>query len=129
MLQSGAIKFLRDRMIDIHARSIFLQGLFLEETKNWPSFLTSEFHNHHNQTNHNLNNYGLSRLEASLEFVSNIKDLEAIVFGISKLKDLNEILSIWKTLKNTNKRTIKSYSDFFWRNSKDIDPRYWPTKK
>ena len=86
MIISGAIKFLKEKTIDIHARSIFLQGLFLEESKNWPSFLTSGFHDHHNQTNQKLNKYGISNLEASLEFVSNLKDLEAIVFGYLKLK-------------------------------------------
>ena len=128
MIISGAIKFLKEKKIDIHARSIFLQGLFLEESKNWPSFLTSGFHDHHNQTNQKLNKYGISNLEASLEFVSNLKDIEAIVFGISKIKDLNEILEIWGKLKTTNKITIESYSDFVWGNSKDLDPRYWPTR-
>ena len=92
---------------------LFLQGLLLIETKNWTCFLSSEFQTHHNHTNHNFNKYGISSLEASLEFISNIRNLVVIVFVIYKLKDLNEILSIWKTLKNTNTRTLESNSDFF----------------
>ena len=40
MINNGTINRLREREIDIHARSTFLQGLLLQSTNNWPSHLT-----------------------------------------------------------------------------------------
>ena len=43
--------FLINKKINIQIRSIFLQGLILEKSKNWPSFASKVFLSHHKNFN------------------------------------------------------------------------------
>ena len=47
VLNNGIIDKLYEKGIKIHARSVFLQGLILQDPIYWPNFISKDFLNHH----------------------------------------------------------------------------------
>tara|TARA_B100002019_G_C21215472_1_gene571751 strand:+ start:250 stop:1164 length:915 start_codon:yes stop_codon:yes gene_type:complete len=125
MINNGVIKSLKNYNVDIHIRSIFLQGLMLQRPENWPKFISERFRNHHFIFCNEIKKYNISLLEASLIFAKNIKDIECILIGIGNIKELREILHIWEKI-NNEKRL--DFNDFSWQNLIDLDPRNWNHK-
>ena len=91
-VESGWVKKLHQQGIEIHVRSIFLQGLLLMEPKNRP-----EYFNHWNRVWHIwdtwLNQHEISPIEACLSYVQSIQDINKFVIGVNDVKQLLEIFS------------------------------------
>jgi len=125
LLNDGTIKFLRDIGISVHVRSIFLQGLILNNPKKWPPSISKEFKDHHSNFFNFLNLKKLDKLEEVMKFPFFVKDIEAVVLGITSYKEFYEITKIWNKLakeKDTNSNDFKKWE---WTNFNDLDPRKW----
>lgn len=124
VLNNGTIHFLSNKNIEIHCRSIFLQGLILQNINKWPTFLSKEFKKAHERNVQKYKIFDLKPLEVSLKFIKSQKNIAAVVVGITSLNELIEINNCWENLEN---KTINlDFSNFAWENDKDIDPRRWP---
>lgn len=124
-LKSGSIKKLKLMGKSIFVRSIFLQGLILQHSLNWPSFLSNSFKVHHANLLDQLKKRNLNVIEYALRFIYDCKDIDAALFGITKKKELEEILKIWKSFKKSSQCYEDSNIDYSWHNITDIDPRTW----
>ena len=110
-------QYLKFNNIELHVRSIFLQGLltndpsrlpkkFLKWKKNFLIFKTS------------MSQQKITNLNGCLNFVQNNKYIKKILIGIDNLDQLKEIINI-----KSNKK-IK-FPNIFVRNKKLIDPSEW----
>ena len=104
LIESGLLKFLKNKKIEVHARSIFLQGLLLMEKKelnpyfnNWSSLF--EDWEEWNQNNN------FTKLEACLKYVVMFKEIDKYIVGIDSLQHLQEIIKILNS-KNSKKVPI-----------------------
>jgi len=123
LIESGLLRNLKDRKIEIHVRSVFLQGLLLlnkeqvdsyfypwiKLLKNWDKFIED------NQ---------LTKLEACLSFVFNFDEIDKYIIGIDSLVHLQQIIDILKCQK-----TIKISSDFSTDDENLINPSFWKLRK
>ena len=122
LLMNGTLKKIKSKGIEIHARSIFLQGLLLTSEKNWPSFF-NDLKQHHQNTKKYFFDKNISIIEACLNFVYNIEEVDKLIIGVNSLEHLKEILAV--------KRTKLSHIDFKqFSVSKPhfINPQLWPQK-
>jgi len=89
LIQNGQINNLENNKIEIHARSIFLQGLLLNFNKidRYFSKWSSEF----NSYEEIVRDSNLSLLEYALNFVLNIKEIDKVIVGVDKELQLKEI--------------------------------------
>lgn len=88
---------LKKKGIEIHARSIFLQGLLLCENFELPrKFKKIKFFNEW-QNWLKVSNY--NPLEASLGFLKNLKNVDKIIVGIDDLEQLRDIVKVYKKRK------------------------------
>lgn len=124
-LKSGLIKKLKLMGKSIFVRSIFLQGLILQDSLKWPSFLSNSFKVHHAKVLDQLKKRNLNVIEYALRFIYYCEDIDAALFGITKEKELEEILKIWKSFKKSSQHNEDPYINYAWHNIKDIDPRTW----
>ena len=127
-IQDGTLQFLKSKGIKLLARSIFLQGLLLKKTINWPKFINPKFARFHKKLNKYLLKENISLLEASLGFALRKDLIDFILIGISNLDDLCEIIGVLQ-----NESLLKNelpFGDNFWHwgNHSDLDPRLWPEK-
>ncbi len=127
-IQDGTLQFLKSQGIKLLARSIFLQGLLLKKSINWPKFINPKFARFHKKLNACLLKENVSLLEASLGFALRKELIDFILIGISNLDELCEIIGVLQ-----NESLLKNelpFGDNFWhwRNHSDLDPRLWPEK-
>ena len=106
---------LNDLGVEIHARSIFLQGLLLREENNIPI----QFKNNYKIIKYykwiKKNNF--SNLKICLSELDKI-DYEKIIIGVNDINQLKEII-------NFKKHLNLSTDIFKTKNLKLIDPRKW----
>lgn len=93
LLQSGAIHKLKQAGIEIHARSIFLQGLLLMDLSNLPSYF-DPFKIHLAKFTRFLERHSLTPLEACLGFALSLDEIDVILCGVNNLKQLQEVARI-----------------------------------
>ena len=116
---SGLLKKLKDKGVEIHVRSIFLQGLLLMKTSNMPSYF-QKWNNLWNEWNQWLDVNEIDPVEACLKFVLRNKEIDKIIVGIDNLQQFKEILEI------SNKETDYSIPTSLFSNDKKlINPSFW----
>ena len=67
-------------------------------------------------------------MEAALSFLYRLSDIELILIGVTSLKEFKEILKIWRSCKDINRKLSRIEIDCSWIKSDEIDPRVWSTK-
>lgn len=119
LLKKNFYKKLQNKKIDIHIRSIFLQGLvfidykkeknkkILKLTKKINFFLEKKKH---------------EKIRLLINFIKNYNFYKKIVIGVNSLNQLKEIIEMFERKNNYNKSQFLQYkrSDKFL-----IDPRNW----
>jgi aryl-alcohol dehydrogenase-like predicted oxidoreductase len=104
--------------LEIHARSIFLQGLGLcsiNKVKKKFNKLKKKLEIFNNFTK----NTGISNYDFLLSSVYNIKQIDACLIGISSKEHYDHLLN-FKPIKN-----IYINNNFYIKDKKITDPRYW----
>ena len=105
---------LKEKNIEIHTRSTFLQGLLLMEQI--PEYFTP--------VKEKINSVPKPRLEHTLNFGKQQKAVDKMVLGVTRLKDLQEIVEAYsKELPETD------YSQYVITDEKYINPSVWQVKK
>ena len=100
-LTKNFILEMKKKNIEIHARSIFLQGLLLLKKKKIPkSFLRYSYI--FEKWNTWLKKNKINNLNACLNFIDNQKNIKKFVVGVDSLKQLAEIVNFKKSKKIFN---------------------------
>jgi aryl-alcohol dehydrogenase-like predicted oxidoreductase len=93
LINDGSLSKLKKYGVEIHVRSIFLQGLLLMERKRIPSYFLP--------IKKNLDAFddlakmlNLTRLELALGYVMGISSVDKIVLGVNNLSQLKEIVNV-----------------------------------
>ena len=110
------LKILNTRKIEIHVRSIFLQGILADKkiiSKKMFKFI--EIHKWYNFLKKN----NLNSISEILNFINQHKFINKIIFGVRSIKQLKEILDTKIRYKK------KNYSIFKTKKIELIDPRKW----
>jgi aryl-alcohol dehydrogenase-like predicted oxidoreductase len=114
-LNNKWIKKLYNNNIEVHVRSIFLQGLLLKNCNSVFSCaknITNEFSKWSIKKN-------ISKIEACINFIKNCKKIDRVIFGIENNKQLLELNKIFHNKKDIFPKNI------FSNNLNIIDPRLW----
>ena len=117
ILESGWINILKKFKVKIFVRSIFLQGLLINENNSFvinknSKILLNKFRNWCFKNN-------VSLLQACLHFIKQFKKIDYLVVGFNNYNQLKEIIDVFK------KKQINIPRKFFTKNINLIDPRKW----
>jgi len=120
--ESGWLEKLKKDDVEIHARSIFLQGLLLlsenklpEKFKIWKQHFM-KYYSHLSEKN-------LSPLEICLAYPLGINELSKIVIGVDSPTQLEEIVKVVASNNNLSTPLLLKSND-----ENLINPSLWPTK-
>ena len=119
LLESRLIDFLNERGIEVHVRSIFLQGLLLMMQEKRNSYF-NKWNELFAEWDQLLLNNQISNLEACLYFILGLEKIDKIIIGIDSFNHFEEISRVIESYKN------KRYC--FKLSSKDellINPSKW----
>jgi len=95
LLKSKTLVYLKKLDIEIHARSVFLQGLLLASSR-IDKIKNNKLKLLHNNWCKWLKNYKTNPIDACISFVLGVKEVDKIIFGIDNFEQLNEILRFQK---------------------------------
>ena len=90
--QSGWLSRLKDVGVEVHVRSIFLQGLLLMNPSHRPAYF-NRWQPLRTDWEQWLNTNNLTALQACLSFVLSNPDIDRVVVGVDCLSQLQEILA------------------------------------
>jgi len=93
LLEGGYLDKLKKYNVEIHARSVFLQGLLLmplDSIHTWFNPILDALKIFHVEAT--IRN--ISTLQLALGFVQNIDEIDKIVIGVNTLKQLEEIINV-----------------------------------
>jgi aryl-alcohol dehydrogenase-like predicted oxidoreductase len=119
LINKGYLSILKDRGIEVHARSVFLQGLLLMNNSDVPGYF-KPISNKLNQFNDECEKLLLKPLDLALSFVYSLKDVDKIVIGVESLHQLKQIVSAINNKVDTCKYEFLSIND-----SKYVNPSKW----
>jgi len=122
LVKGGELKKLKNKGIEIHARSVFLQGLLLMDP--------DTIHPFFNEIRLLLQKYqkflclnGLSFVEGAIGFVKEITEIDHIIVGVNNLKQLKDNVQSFDRTNNT--LNIDSFKEFNINEPKFINPGSW----
>jgi len=115
--ENKLLQFLKKKNIEVHVRSIFLQGLLLTQPPKLPKKFLKWKKIFQSFSEHMYKNK-VSNLNGCINFVQKNKNIDKILVGIDKISHLEEILNV-----NLNKR-IK-FPNIYSKDEKLINPSKW----
>lgn len=120
LMQSGHLKKLKERQIEIHARSIFLQGLLLMDMTKLNTFF-NPFVPHLQSYVNTITKLVLSPLQAAMLFVKQIKEIDRMIVGVTSEMEFNQIICAYNNTPNAAIDFSFAYAD----NEQYINPVNW----
>jgi aryl-alcohol dehydrogenase-like predicted oxidoreductase len=119
LIKSGHLKKLKKYGVEIHARSVFLQGLLLMPLKNLPLWFKpifgklKRFHDKAEELN-------MTKIQLALGFVQSIDEVDKVVIGVNTIKQLLEIVNAISAQIDTDE-----FSHYHIDNSIFTNPSNW----
>lgn len=92
LIESGWLKKLNELEIEVHVRSVFLQGLLLMNLEERP-LKFSKYSELWLEWDRWLTENNLSAVEGCMAFINSIEGLDSVLVGIESVEQLNEILT------------------------------------
>ena len=118
LVEEGWLKKLKKRKIEVHVRSIFLQGILLLKHNLLPKKL-KKLNKKLMVLKNWLKKNKFSSLQVCLSFVLNQRQLDGVVIGYNSTNQLNQILKLKKIPNNFSLPNLNI------KDKKLIDPRKW----
>ena len=120
LIESGHLKKLKDKGVEIHARSIFLQGVLLQEPNALPEYFTPMRTDLENIRTAIIEQK-FTPLEACLGFAMQCAELDTILVGVMSLEDLQDII---QAIESIIGRHFEA-EGFALDNEALVDPSQW----
>ncbi len=117
-LKNNILLTLKEKNIEIHARSIFMQGILLAKLHDLPCYF-HRWENHFRDWIDLCKNNTTTQLEAALLYVLNIQSVDKCIIGVESKEQLEQCLS-------TNKKEFSLDLSYLSNGDPNlIDPRKW----
>jgi aryl-alcohol dehydrogenase-like predicted oxidoreductase len=119
IISTGWLSTLKQKKIEIHARSVFLQGLLLMKYLELPEKFLSQnklwikWHQWLNQHD------DITPIKACLGFVSSLKDVDRIIVGVDNIEQFEEVIEVIKNTPDID------YPNFESQDEKFLNPSNW----
>ncbi len=91
LLDGGHLRSLQEANIEVHARSVFLQGLLLLDPAELPMHFES-FREPLRNLHHAAEREGLTPLEAAIGFVHGLADVDLLICGVDSAAHLGQLV-------------------------------------
>ncbi|MDA7489781.1 aldo/keto reductase [Candidatus Pelagibacter ubique] len=118
LIYDGTLDKLKRKNIELHARSIFLQGMLFKKINEIPKnfiSLKKKINLFHSRINYSK----ITSQEAAISFVSNLKKFETLIIGFDNFEQFKNII------KNPIRKLHFKTTDLYCRDKKSMDPRRW----
>lgn len=119
LVADGTIDLLHGAGVEIHARSVFLQGLLLVDSESLPQYFAPIRDRHAAYLGH-LGAHGVSPLAAALGFLRSLPQVAVALVGVLSLAHLQECVAAYDAACSLD------LAEFAIADHRFVDPRGWP---
>ena len=123
--RDGTISKIAKKGVEIHARSLFLQGLIVSDLRSWPKWANNSAKLHHSNFIEYINQRKLSKISYALGFIRNEPNIKTAIIGICSKDQLLEVLDGWKQANSING---ENWAKWALNDEHLLDPRKWSNK-
>jgi aryl-alcohol dehydrogenase-like predicted oxidoreductase len=124
LIESGHLKKLKKAGVEIHARSVFLQGLLLMLPERLPKDFDS-VRKHLIDFRASVEKIGLSVLQAALGFVLNLEEVDRVLVGVNTKREFEEILLAASKAQESLSGLKLIAPHAAWNDEKILNPALW----
>lgn len=119
LLAGGQLSKLKGKGVEVHARSVFLQGLLIMDPDSLPSYFNS-IRNHLREYHRFIKARGIDPVRAALGFVAGLEEVDVVICGVNNLLQLEEICQAVKY-------PVESlmFADFAIDDTSMLNPSQW----
>jgi len=119
-------KLISKKEIEIHVRSIFLQGILVNDFKYWPKIDNFDLRYIYNSINLLCKKYNVTKVELVVGFIKSIKWIDGVIFGVDNIKQLEENVKIFSETRKFKDNEINEIKEMFSNIPKKlINPSLW----
>ena len=118
MVKTGYFKKLKKLNIEIHVRSIFLQGLLLMNEELIPNYFL-KWKPFYKKWYYWLDNKSISPVKACIDFAKSIPEIDKIIVGVDSAYHLKSIINFYNSKEEIN------FPDFTCDDINFINPQKW----
>ncbi|MBM3359087.1 MAG: aryl-alcohol dehydrogenase [Betaproteobacteria bacterium] len=121
LVSSGALARMKCKTIEIHARSVFLQGLLLME----PDGLDAYFQPARGALRRFrafAEECSLTPVQAAMRFVTGLAEVDAVIVGVTRREELEEVVTAFRAAAGTK----NEYTSFALDDDAILNPARWP---
>ena len=112
--------------VEIHVRSIFLQGILVNDFKHWPKIKEYDFEPIYDNITNLCKKYNLSKLELVVGYIKSIKWIDSVLFGVDNIEQLKENIALYKNTTELNKTILNECTKLFSNIPKElVNPVLW----
>jgi aryl-alcohol dehydrogenase-like predicted oxidoreductase len=112
---------LKKRGVEIHARSIFLQGLLLMPLNSVPNYFIPII-NTLKSFNETARRLSMTPLDLALSYVVSIQEIDRVIVGVDAVQHIKDIINY-----NYKKITLKDVEHLSIENPNYLNPALWPS--
>ena len=124
-VESGILKKMHDRGIEKHVRSVFLQGIILQEASNLDPFFDF-FRPFYTKYQEFIADTGLNPLMAALKFTLDNPYIDKTIIGVCSLEQIKDITTSLLRLEGIQ---FVDFSSWKFHDDRLINPLSWPMLK
>ena len=116
----------RNKDVEIHVRSIFLQGILVNDFEFWPNITGFDFKPVYDNITNFCNKYNLTKLELVVGYIKSVKWINSVLFGVDNIEQLKENIDLYKNTQQLNQNTLKDCKELFSDIPKElVNPVLW----
>ena len=115
--ESGWLNRLKKNKIEIHVRSIFLQGLLLKNEKSIPKKF-KKWENIFKELNSYCDDENILKIQVCINFIKSFKKISYVVIGFENILQIKKIIKYFNNKK-------KKYPSLICGDAKLINPQLW----
>ncbi|MFZ5632099.1 MAG: aldo/keto reductase [Bacillota bacterium] len=120
LLISGHLSKLKGAGIEIHARSVFLQGLLIMDPGSLPSHFDS-VKDHLRSYHDKIGRMGMTPVQAALGFAAGLDEVDVLICGVNNHRQLEDICRLYGPLKR------EMFAEFAIDDASILNPSLWKT--
>ena len=122
LLANNLLATIKAAGVEVHARSIFLQGLLLMQPEQLPAWFSPGLPTFR-RYREALNRQGLSPVQGAAAFIRGIPEIDRTIFGVTHTDQLREIVAAFETPIDFD------FSAFALNDPALVDPSQWPARQ
>ena len=119
LIRDGTISWLGKNNVSVHCRSVFLQGVLLNET-NYLHNKSAALRNHKQLLKKIASEFNCSVKDLCLSFVCSVEHVDNLVCGVDGIQQLNELIA-----SHIIELQPEEFSNLAMENVEILDPRLW----